>query len=1279
MSVSGPTSARKGPWPEAALFNEAVQNLRTSTADKELQGGEPEIGPLGVPMPYAGNFADVYKVYCPTTRNTWAVKFFKREVRDLRERYRAISDHLIASQLPFMADFRYLDEGVRIGGAWYPLVKMRWIEGLSLNRFVAQSLGQPKMLDQLFNLWVKLAARLRGAGIAHADLQHGNVVLVPEGDQGKLLLKLIDYDGMYVPALAGQNSSELGHANYQHPQREVTRAYNAELDRFSHLAICCALRCVAVGGSSLWERFNNDENLIFTAQDFKQPAASLLFRELSMLRHPDAKALVGHLILATQAPLEQTPLIDELVQEGQVRRLTADQVQQVYALLRGETIAVPARDSGSELSPPSVIPLARAVDSPAGTVAAQAVPAAVPVADPPPKRRNFAAAALLGIGWLLVAIVRGVDWLLGTAAGQGNVLLHNYFRVIFLIVTVVGVPWTTKVVTSFVQVQLERARIQKEIAASEALEQDLADTQSAWITGLEASDPELLELHAAEPFLAAQQEAELALALKDAGDESGALQSFREALALLGQAKTTAARALATELEIALAEQGKPDAKAAEKLLATIKQLNPGETRLANWQTSLETLGVASLESDEGPLEAARPSGEVITNSIGMKLVAIPAGDFWMGSSDDGNSDADERPRHRVRISREFFLGKYEVTQAQYRAVMGGDPSKFNGDDLPVEQVSAKDVDKFCRLLTEKERQTGELAAGESYRLPTEAEWEYAARAGSTSPWFFGGNQKLKDYAWYDFNSFGQSRAVGQKQPNAWGLYDMAGNVAEWVLDEHQRDAYAKRAGRITVDPRVQGPKSEFRVTRGGSWNNSAQSCRCAFRSTIGVNFSNPMVGFRVVRERSSAGNKTAAPAPKPAVEASPRAPIDAITSSIGMRLVKIPAGRFEMGSSGGAANERPPHQVEITRDFYLGMFEVTQQEYQEVTDKSSSFGATSTSVDNVSAEDAEQFCRLLTAVDAAAGKLRSGMVYRLPTEAQWEYAARAGTTTQWFCGSSDRQLDGYAWHLRNARGKTHAPGEKLPNPWGLYDMAGNVEEWVADGYQADGYQSRTGSATSDPFVPQRKASGFGISTVLGIARGGSCRSSEQACRSAARRPLPTNTRLAGTGFRVALVEASLPGDLGESTGGSATPSSAGTPMGGASPVEETAFPKLPPDAGKIDDDAAKTFSTTQSGHKYRILRKGKGKTPMPGDKVKVSVDMDRNVRGGGPVSWSSLRQQTVVVGGPARYAIFSDVVQLVAEGGLIELQVFGNSGSGRKAARRMQAGHFLIEVKKIE
>ena len=207
-----------------------------------------------------------------------------------------------------------------------------------------------------------------------------------------------------------------------------------------------------------------------------------------------------------------------------------------------------------------------------------------------------------------------------------------------------------------------------------------------------------------------------------------------------------------------------------------------------------------------------------VTNSIGMTFVLIPPGEFRMGS-DDKEAYKDEKPVHTVRLTQAFFLGKYEVTQGQWQAVMGMNPSLFPGDaNRPVEQVSWDNVQGFIRRLNAQE-------GGAQYRLPTEAEWEYAARAGTTTAYSFGNDaRQLGEYAWYDNNADGKTHPVGQKKPNAWGLHDMYGNVWEWV-----QDWYTNYAAGSAVDPA--GPSSgSLRVVRGGSWVNGAGEGRSAAR-----------------------------------------------------------------------------------------------------------------------------------------------------------------------------------------------------------------------------------------------------------------------------------------------------------------------------------------------------------------------------------------------------------------------------------------------------------------
>jgi formylglycine-generating enzyme required for sulfatase activity len=218
-----------------------------------------------------------------------------------------------------------------------------------------------------------------------------------------------------------------------------------------------------------------------------------------------------------------------------------------------------------------------------------------------------------------------------------------------------------------------------------------------------------------------------------------------------------------------------------------------------------------------------------------MEFVLIPAGEFQMGSNNDGGHD--EWPVHRVHISKAFYLGKYEVTQGQWQAVMGNNPSQFKGDlNLPVERVSWDDVQEFIHRLNAKEGST-------KYRLPTEAEWEYAARAGSTTVYSFGNNpSQLGEYAWYNDNAGDRTHPVGQKKPNARGLYDMHGNVLEWVQDWFNY----YHAGAVT-DP--QGTESgSGRVFRGGSWFSAAGYCRSAYRGFVLPDDRLSNLGVRLLR-----------------------------------------------------------------------------------------------------------------------------------------------------------------------------------------------------------------------------------------------------------------------------------------------------------------------------------------------------------------------------------------------------------------------------------------------
>ena len=243
--------------------------------------------------------------------------------------------------------------------------------------------------------------------------------------------------------------------------------------------------------------------------------------------------------------------------------------------------------------------------------------------------------------------------------------------------------------------------------------------------------------------------------------------------------------------------------------------------------------------------QTRRPEvGDTITSSTGMKLAWIPPGEFMMGSpKDEENREGDEQ-QHPVKLSQGFFMGVYEVTQAQYEAVVGENPSHFKGRDRPVETVSWENAEAFCRKLSQLE--------GKTYQLPTEAQWEYACRAGTTTPFSFG-ETISSDQANYDGNStYGQGRKgehrrqttpVGQFPANALGLDDMHGNVWEWCRDWLDEKYYAKSHKK---DPK--GPESgAYRVLRGGSWYSNPRYCRAACRYWRAPDFTHDFIGFRVL------------------------------------------------------------------------------------------------------------------------------------------------------------------------------------------------------------------------------------------------------------------------------------------------------------------------------------------------------------------------------------------------------------------------------------------------
>ncbi|MCL6349974.1 formylglycine-generating enzyme family protein [Pectobacterium polaris] len=270
-------------------------------------------------------------------------------------------------------------------------------------------------------------------------------------------------------------------------------------------------------------------------------------------------------------------------------------------------------------------------------------------------------------------------------------------------------------------------------------------------------------------------------------------------------------------------------------------------------QTSAQTTLSEGSRLDAG---AHTTTGKTYTNSLGMRFVAIPAGNYLMGSA-ESEADSREKPQHKVTISRSFLIGQFEVTQADWLAVMGEDAfardrsnpyyrlpgmaARITHPNHPA-TVSWQDAMEFIAKLNQREGEN-------SYRLPTEAEWEYVARAGTASRYFFGNDATLlNDYAWNggDFVS-GGTHPVGMKKPNQWGVYDIYGNAWEWVSDYYSNDYYSQSP---VIDP--QGPDhGSSRVVRGGSWHSTADGWHSAWRKPYSEDYRGISIGFRLVLTRT--------------------------------------------------------------------------------------------------------------------------------------------------------------------------------------------------------------------------------------------------------------------------------------------------------------------------------------------------------------------------------------------------------------------------------------------
>jgi predicted Zn finger-like uncharacterized protein len=584
-----------------------------------------------------------------------------------------------------------------------------------------------------------------------------------------------------------------------------------------------------------------------------------------------------------------------------------------------------------------------------------------------------------------------------------------------------------------------------------------------------------------------------------------------------------------------LTNNPKITAAAVDKLRGELKQCNIIFSQSGTAGEVASQKPAAPAAQIETPKHKA---GTTWTNNLGMTFAYIPAGQYINEMTD----------APIVTLSHSYMMQTTEVTQDHFNAIMGFNPSRFKGPELPVHSMSWNDATEYCRRLTERDRHT--------YRLPTASEFRYANQAGA----FDQDDKTLDAQTWYIKNSKNEIHPVGRLQPNAWGLYDMRGNVFEFCQDWWEPPY--KREG---VDP-VGPATGKNKAVASGAFDQKSSSCRTCWVSSGGPPTGRGhLYGFRPIVVLK---NDELPPSPAPPDFAKLVHKVgDTWTNSLGMKFAYIPLGEFMMGSPlnepGRSGDKDPPsrnetlHKVQLTKPFLLGSSEVTRAQFAQFVNETGYKTSAEAERNAVSGpfraweklagvtwrepgfqQDINHPVVCVSWDDCVALaswlSVKEGITYRLPTEAEWEYASRAGKQTAYPWGANptgaryfanladlstkqvEKDINAATWY--DGFPFTAPIGSFKPNAWGLYDMCGNVAEWCSD--LAGGFPSGTQRDPQGPTEQQADMRSPGCHEF----RGHSWASSPDSARSASRTAFYGGHSYSGTfvGFRLAV---ELPAD----------------------------------------------------------------------------------------------------------------------------------------------------------
>jgi hypothetical protein len=300
-------------WPTANDYFEAVQHPLRHFHKPDLKRSQVALNDTGKPRVTSGKRQDVYQMRDASGHERWAIGCFTQQPQGQRRRYYLINTHFAAHHSPCLVETDYLDQGISIRGRWFPITCSRWVDGVPLSDWVRNNADQPLQMQCMADAWLRLVRELHQAGLAHGNLCSNTVLVATDTLPGTVKLHLLDYDAMYLPELAATPPEEMGHVDYQHPQRIARQWYHAHADRFSQLLVYTALQALTVGGQRLWQKHDQSGNLLFRERDAREPGTSAVFQELWRSPHGLVRDLAGYLILATQNSVENVPALEQVV------------------------------------------------------------------------------------------------------------------------------------------------------------------------------------------------------------------------------------------------------------------------------------------------------------------------------------------------------------------------------------------------------------------------------------------------------------------------------------------------------------------------------------------------------------------------------------------------------------------------------------------------------------------------------------------------------------------------------------------------------------------------------------------------------------------------------------------------------------------------------------------------------------------------------------------------------------------------------------------------------